>query len=456
MAMGALLSAMIRHRLVAALTTGIVCCSFAAAGRAQTVEWTRQLGSSKGTHGEAISADGLGNVYISGYTLGNLNGPGGLTIYDAFVSKYDAKGDIQWTRQIGNSTHDLDASYGVSADGLGNVYICGYTFGTLSGTYAGNGDAFVSKYDAAGNLQWTRQFGTNMSEVARGVSADGLGSVYLSGHSNGNLSDMSGGIPDAFVRKYDAAGTFQWSRELSTAERDASHGVSADGLGNVYITGRTEGSLSGPNAGISDAFVSKYDAAGTLQWTRQIGTSDYDAGNGVSADGLGNVYITGRTDGSLDALNAGLGDAFISKFDASGSFLWTRQLGTSAFDIGNSVSADGFGSVYITGHTDGNLGALNAGLRDAFISKYDDSGNHLWTRHLGTAYYDYGRGVSVDGSGVIYVSGYSESTTFSNDSTRYAFVAKIAVPEPGAASLALIYALGCFGYRKSTLQLRKL
>ena len=66
---------------------------------------------------------------------------------------------------------------------------------------------------------------------------------------------------------------FQWTRQLGTSATDVSYGVSADGLGNVYISGYTDGSLGGPNAGGTDAFVSKYDAAGTLQWTRQLGTS---------------------------------------------------------------------------------------------------------------------------------------------------------------------------------------
>ena len=92
-----------------------------------------------------------------------------------------------------------------------------------------------------------------------------------------------------------------------------SYGVSADGLGNVYISGYTGGSLGGPNAGGNDAFVSKYDAAGNFQWTRQLGTSASDLSYGVSADGLGNVYFSGYTLGSLGGPNAGGDDAFVVK-----------------------------------------------------------------------------------------------------------------------------------------------
>jgi hypothetical protein len=143
-------------------------------------------------------------------------------------------------------------------------------------------------------------------------------------------------------------------------------GVSADGLGNVYISGNTRGSLGGPNAGYDDAFVSKYDAAGTLQWTRQSGTATYDDANAVSADGLGSVYVSGY----LEGLNpSDEGDAFISRYDAAGNFEWTRQLGTSAFDASNGLSADGLGNVYISGETSGNMGGPNVGRFDAFVAK---------------------------------------------------------------------------------------
>src|SRR5690606_17400978 len=167
-------------------------------------------------------------------------------------------------------TSDADESYGVSADSLGYVYISGDTRGSLDGPNAGSADAFVSKYDAAGNLQWTRQLGTNGGDVSYGVSADDLGNVYISGETWGDLGGPSAGDADAFVSKYDAAGNLQWTRQLGTSVRDYSYGVSADDLGNVYISGSTRGSLDGPNAGDYDAFVSKDDAAGALPSTRAV------------------------------------------------------------------------------------------------------------------------------------------------------------------------------------------
>jgi hypothetical protein len=387
--------------------------------------WAKQLGTSSSDYSYGVSADGLGNVYISGDTNGSLGGTnaGGV---DAFVGKYDASGTLLWTKQLGTSSSDSNT--GVSADGLGNVYISGFTGGSLGGTNAGGYDAFVSKYDASGTLVWTKQLGTASDDFSTGVSADGLGNVYISGSTNGSLGGTNAGSRDAFVSKYDASGTLLWTKQLGTSSVDDSTGVSADGLGNVYISGYTSGSLGGANAGSNDAFVSKYDASGTLLWTQQLGTSSNDFSTSVSFDGLGNVYISGETSGSLGGTHAGSGDAFVSKYSASGTLLWSKQLGTSSTDSSKSVSADGLGNVYISGFTDGNLGSTNPGSHDVFVSKYDATGTLLWTKQYGTSSLDVGSGVSADGLGDVYISGETDGNLWGTHGGLDAIVVRIDEP----------------------------
>ena len=288
-----------------------------------------------------------------------------------FIRKYDASGTLAWTRQIGTSA--FERGWSISADGLGNVYFSSDTAGSLGGPNAGFEDVFLGKYDANGTLEWIRQFGTSGADWSRGgLSADGLGNVYISGLTTGNLGGPNAGETDAFLGKYDASGTLAWIRQIGTSSRDKSSAVSADGLGNAYISGSTSGDLGGPNAGESDVFISKYDASGTLAWTRQLGTSASESSYGVSADGLGSVYISGITGGDLGGPNAGEGDVFISKYDASGTLAWTRQLGTSESDSDSGVSADALGNVYISGSTWGSLGGPYAGGGgDAFVAKYN-------------------------------------------------------------------------------------
>ncbi|MCH8047615.1 MAG: SBBP repeat-containing protein [Planctomycetes bacterium] len=405
------------------------------AGRAgtPTIEWVRQLGTTADDYSLGVSADGLGSVYISGHTQGDLDGVNAGS-GDAFISKYDSSGALQWTKQLG--TASIDRSFGVSADGLGSVYISGHTFGDLDGVNAGSVAAFVSKYDSSGTLQWTKQLGSTTDDYSNGVSADGLGSVFIAGYTYGDLDGVNAGGRDAFISKYDSSGALQWTKQLGTTSLDQSHGVSADGLGNVYISGWTEGDLDGVNAGSGDAFISKYDSSGALQWTKQLGTTDFDASYDVSADGLGGVYISGFTDGDLDGVNAGGADAFVSKYDSSGTLQWTRQFGTASPDTAIGVSADGLGSVYISGKTEGGLEGVNAGSLDAFVSKYDSSGTLRWTRQFGTTRLDIGAAVSADGLGSVYISGYTQGDLDGPNAGGWdAFLAKITATRIAAGDL---------------------
>jgi hypothetical protein len=332
---------------------------------AQVLEWVRQPGGSisEPENSWGVSADGLGNVYITGSGGFGESVITNMGMEDAFLSKFDAAGLLQWTQRI--ETDRPEVANSVSADGLGNVYISGWTMG-VGGEHDPRTDAFVAKYDAAGLLQWTRQFGTNVFDGARGVSADGLGNVYVVGETDGNLADPNAQTPafhDAFVRKYDAEGELQWSRQLGTG--GSGRAVSADGLGNVYISGASD-----------NAYVRKYDTAGNLEWTRELGAGIA----GVSADVLGNVFVSGPV---------------LHKFDAAGNVVWTKEPGDNTF----GVSADGLGNVYLSRSV-----SSGAGI-DVSLSKYDGAGILQWTTLLETHQPDFRSDVSADGLGNVYVSG---------------------------------------------------
>ena len=197
----------------------------------------------------------------------------------------------------------------------------------------------------------------------------------------GSLGGPNAGNFDVFLRKYDSAGNVLWTRQLGTSAAEgyddrARVGVSADGMGNVYLSGWTQGNLGGPNAGGRDPFLAKYDAAGTLQWIEQFGIPAADGASGVSADGLGNVYVSGYTEchrfpGMVCAVD-GI-DAFIAKFrddapvlspgdfnadgtaNAADYVVWRNGLGTSYTQADYDVWRAHFGQ------TAGSLGA-SAGL----------------------------------------------------------------------------------------------
>jgi hypothetical protein len=367
--------------------------------------WIRQVGSSASDVAYGVSVDSRGDISIAGATEGSLDGTNAGES-DAFVTKFAANGTLLWTRQLGSAARDTAG--GVGTDGKENTFIAGYTFGGLQGTNAGDYDAFVAKYDPNGNRLWIRQIGTAVGDQAGSVGIDNRGNVYIAGDTFGSLDGANAGAANAYLAKFDPDGHRLWTRQVGSAAGDVATGISTDHNGNVYIAGQTDGSLDGANAGQSDAFLAKFDPSGTHLWTRQMGSASLDYANGISVDGNGNVFVTGITDGSLGGANAGGDDAFVARYDPDGNRVWVRQLGSSADDSANDISADGSGHVSVAGHTGGSLAGANAGGFDAFLASFDPDGTRRWIGQLGNGSADTARGVSADGTGNVYIAGQTD------------------------------------------------
>lgn len=407
----------------------IVLLMFVVTANGQTLEWMRQNGTDDFDYCYGVSSDGNGNIYIAGETAGDFGGQQ-MGDSDAFVAKLDDSGNVVWSRQLG-SLHE-DRARDVIVDLLGNVFIGGHTRGALQGPNLGNTDAFVSKYDSNGNFAWTCQFGTEENNSVQSVSVDGQGNVFVAGSTRGDLGGESMGDYDAYISKYDSNGALLWIRQFGSTEADLVDGVSFDGLGNVYVGGNTWGDLGGINAGNRDGFVCKFDTDGVQLWCRQFGGDDFDFVEDVAADVLGNVYAAGQTFGDLDGGNAGSADAFICKYDSSGNMMWIRQIGTNVYDRAQSVSADGLGNAYVAGSTSGSLAGPAAGNGDSFVAKYDSAGNSLWIRQFGSQGIDDCYGTSADGTGDVYIGGMTDGNLGGQQfGSRDYFVAKFDdVPVP--------------------------
>ena len=377
------------------------------AGRAEDpygLAWTRQFGTTTLDDAFSVAVGTDGNVYVTGHTYGDLAAPNAGST-DTFLAKYDTLGTQLWTRQLGTASGDTSRDVAVGADG--NVYITGETLGDLGGPHAGGRDPFLAKYDTSGALTWTRQFGTTENDYGFAVSVDAAGSAYIAGRTEGDLGGPNAGETDPYLAKYDASGALLWTRQPGTTSWDDAEGVAVDGDGNVYVAGHTGGSLGGPLVGADDAFLLKYDPSGTVVWTRQLGTTMSDIARDVAVDASGGVYIAGHTHGDLGGANAGGWDVFLAKYDPSGTLAWTAQVGSAADDWGISLAVDAAGNAYITGGTEGDLGGA-MGDMDGFLVKFDASGALVWTRQIGTSEWDRTNGVAVDATGAPHLAGTTE------------------------------------------------
>ncbi|MBU2645083.1 SBBP repeat-containing protein [bacterium] len=239
--------------------------------------WSRQLSNDEdssaavvnGVYGIDVKTDAAGNVYAAGFTTGQLAGNTSSGKYDLFVVKYDGLGNLIWVRQLGSVGNDY--LRGMQVNAAGDVYLTGYTDDALAGqTYLGEADLFLVKLGSDGTIAWIRQPGTVNSEYANGIALDSSGDVFLAGSTTGYLTGTSLGGSDLIMLKYGSTGTPAWTIQMGTAYSEAARAIAIDASGDVYITGYTYGALDG-NANpdlVYYSFLSRYNAAGVLNWTR--------------------------------------------------------------------------------------------------------------------------------------------------------------------------------------------
>ncbi len=154
----------------------------------------------------------------------------------------------------------------------------------------------------------------------------------------------------------------------------------------------------------------------TLTWNTFLGGSGDDEGYGLAVDGSGNIYVAGAslaTWGSSVRAYTGGYDAFVAKLDANGSLIWNTFLGGAGDDFGRALSVDGSGNLYVAGFSAATWGSpvhgFSGGAYDAFAAKLDSNGNLIWNTFLGGSGNDAGYGLAIDGSGNVYVAGQSDT-----------------------------------------------
>ncbi|QSQ13798.1 SBBP repeat-containing protein [Myxococcus landrumensis] len=342
-----------------------------------SLQWVRHVGTAMNDRALAVTADLDGNVYVAGHTWGSflpyLNAGGS----DFFVLKLDGTGALKWVRQFGTNTDDFATGLAVTRrPEQHGLFLSGYSLGRLDGSPTpGNYDVVVAKLDTGGNPYWMQQFGTNRNDVALGVALSAAEDVYLVGHTMGSLDGVTlpGTTVDLFVAKYNVRGEAQWLRQLGSNSDEYGTGIAVDEEGSAYVSGYTYGALAGnTRVGMYDAVLVKYDAAGVFQWARQPGTTSTDYAQGVAVGFQGEIHLVGHTSGALDG-NVALGssDVFLTTYDVSGQWMGTRQVGTNALDRGQAVAVGDDGGVYVAGYTWGSLpGQASAGAYDALLLRF--------------------------------------------------------------------------------------
>ncbi|MEO8149430.1 MAG: SBBP repeat-containing protein [Bacteroidia bacterium] len=431
-------------------------------------DWAKSAGGIYSDIGNGIATDANGNVYVTGRFSGTITfGSTTLTYVggdDIFIVKYDGNGNVLWAKSAGGTFNDEGTC--ISTDAGGNIYVSGFfqspslTFGSTTLSNSGGSDIFIVKYDGNGNVLWAKSTGGTDTERGNGIATTANGNVYITGLFNSTsiafgsttLTNANAGIMDVFIAKYDGSGNELWAESAGGTDADIGFAIASDASGDVYITGYfasstiTFGSttLSIVGAG-ADIFIVKYDAGGNVLWAKQAGDFSIDIGYGIATDAAGNVYVTGYfgsasiTFGSTTLTNTSFGnDIFTVKYDGSGNVLWAKSAGGTGNEVGQRITTDPGGNVYVTGDfqssaiTFGSTTLSNTGQEDIFIVKYDGNGNVPWAVSAGGTSGEGGQSIATNSSGNVYVTGYFVSpsitfgsTTLTNVNGTDFFVAKL-------------------------------
>lgn len=352
-----------------------------------------------------------------------------------------------WATYFGGS--DLDMAYSLATDANGNVYMGGVTqstsgiaFNGFQNTKNAYLDYYLAKFDSSGTRLWATYYGGGFTEDEPTIAVDIYGNVFLTGKTdsytgmgaNGFQTSYGGGGSDAFLIKFDSAGNFLWATYYGGYGSEYRCAVNADPYGNVYLSGCTDS----PNniasngyqntlGGSADAFLVKFNSSGSRLWATYLGGSSYDSAEDAATDASGNVYLTGRSDSpngiALNAFQntmAGGSDAFLTKFDSSGSCLWSTYFGGTSFDRAGSIVTDSEGNSYISGMTNSTSNiafngfqSVHAGSNDFFLARFSPSGNRIWATYFGGQYAENEFGSLAAGAGgLLYLGGYT--TSYSN------------------------------------------
>ena len=433
-----------------------------------TAAWSTYLGGPGVDRGWGVYADGTGRVYAVGSTNAdswvsggaNTTFTGGTMGYLVTLDQI-LPGWHVFSTFIGGDGED--GANDVATDSLGNVIVTGSTesaawvFGGADTVFNGDVDAFVMKFDPTGAHLWSTFLGGAYADtgnsVAVNLAQDSIfvaGQTFSAGWVSGGYDTTFDGASEAFLLKLSKNGVHKWSTFLGGANLDAAYGVTADNPNNnIYVVGETAspnwtafGDDTTYNGGGSDAFLARFARGGAFYWSTYIGGNKVDRAFGVAADDRYNVYVVGDTKsagwvaGGYDTTYSDKLDGFLARYRANGNFKWSTYLGDVRNDTAYDVTVDARRKILVTGQTKsdfwvtGGFDTTRNGGIDAFVSKFNKNGTHVWSTYVGGSGDDRGFGIVTDSARRVFITGETDAggwafggpdTTFNGGTDGFVF-----------------------------------
>ena len=428
--------------------------------------YSSYLGGGGYDEGRALASDGAGGVWVAGTTLSEdfplrseYQSSYGGGEWDVFVSHFSSSGSLISSTYLGG--RGWDEGHALAGDGAGGVWVAGYTDSTdfplwneCQSNHGGYTDAFVVHFSSDGTLISSTYLGGSEHDSGYALANDDEGGIWVAGNTDSidfplwnEYQSNHGGDTDAFVVHFSSDGTLISSTYLGGGDGESGSALAGDGAGGVWITGYTrstdfpvtEGAYQSNHGGGEDAFVAHFSSDGTLISSTYLGGSYHDSGYALANDDEGGIWVAGTTDSTDFPLQneyqsdyGGGGDIFVAHFSSSSTLISSTYLGGEGYDYGpyfwdafaDAFVSDGSGGVWIAGTTSSEdfpllneyQNSYGGGERDAFITHLSSSGNLISSTYLGGRDWEYGSALVGDGTGGVWVTGYTYSEDFPTQS----------------------------------------
>ena len=344
------------------------------------VQWVYAAGGTGRDRGRKIALDSSGNIYVTGYYWSTVDfGGGNVTSngnWDAFLLKLNSSGTFQWVKSYGSNYNDLGRD--VAIDSNDNIYMLGNYRGTVDfggGDENGavNGDIFLVKFNSSGVFQWVYTAGASSADDSRALALDSSDNPYITGSFQSTVNFGGGNITaantdDLFILKLNSSGAYQniYTSNIFTTQKGK--GLAVDSSGNIYATGTFSGTVDFGGGNITtsgnDIYLLKLNSSLAFQWVKRFAVDNGEAslalGLAVTVDEDGNVYSVGQIGSTIDLgggsqIFGGQNDAYIVKYDSSGSFQWSKTFGSGSqnnIDKAQDIVIDSNGFVIAVGEVE--------------------------------------------------------------------------------------------------------
>lgn len=391
------------------LVVMVLLLSYSDSARAQLpISWSQNFGNQeKNIIQDVIDIDNQGCLTI-GYTQNNSS-----RNIDLWITRINNAGTVEWTKDFGGTGFERATAATLLDDG--NLIIVGY--GTLtdgdSDGASKRADGVILKMSPTGAILWHKTYGDLGQDQFSDVVALPSGECLVVGSTSSYINNFDDRVTDGWALRINSSGGAVWNKRYGGSLMDRYSRVLRNADGS-FILGGTSNSRDGESAtsfGADDVWISKINANGTHIWSKNFGGNENDELNALSASSDGGCIIGATSYSNLPGQN-GYGDIWVLKVDVLGNQVWQNVLGGSATDKCRDIQAfegSGFLMATTTLSSDGDI-STNLGGQDAWLTKLSATGTVEWSEVLGGSHNDALNALAISADGSVWLAGYSFSS----------------------------------------------